>query len=196
MSYSHDYYVHPTLFDGWQAAAARYLRAGYRCACSYGWGWGFAAVALLCYLSVALIMANAAVAGSAASAAAGWSSSLATAIAGAMALGGGVRFQQLARQALAQPAPIPQARPILSPRTQAARPRPPAGASADASRQLREFFTGVRLAGINVAIARALFSAGIRTPEQVMASSDARLLRIQGVGPATLRRLRHHFRRD
>ena len=58
---------------------------------------------------------------------------------------------------------------------------------------LQRFFAGVRAAGVNVAIAKALFTAGIRSPQQLMAASDRRLVAIRGVGPATVRKLRAQF---
>jgi len=60
---------------------------------------------------------------------------------------------------------------------------------------VQAFFSGVRAAGVNVTIARALFNAGVRTPLQLCAASDQRLLAIRGVGPATVRKLRTQFDR-
>lgn len=57
----------------------------------------------------------------------------------------------------------------------------------------RDFLNELRQAGVNVRIAKALFTAGVRSPEAVRHSSDAALLAIHGVGPATLRRLRETF---
>lgn len=57
----------------------------------------------------------------------------------------------------------------------------------------RDFLNELRQAGVNVRIARALYTAGVRSPEAVRHSSDAALLAIHGVGPATLRRLRETF---
>jgi hypothetical protein len=59
---------------------------------------------------------------------------------------------------------------------------------------VQAFFAGVRAAGVNVAIARALFAAGIRSPRQLRAASDDELAAIRGVGPATVRKLRAQFR--
>ncbi|BCO31683.1 hypothetical protein TspCOW1_17860 [Thiohalobacter sp. COW1] len=57
----------------------------------------------------------------------------------------------------------------------------------------RDFLNELRQAGVNVRIAKALFTAGVRSPEAVRRSSDTALLAIHGVGPATLRRLRETF---
>jgi hypothetical protein len=64
---------------------------------------------------------------------------------------------------------------------------------AATAKEIRTFFVGARAAGVNVAIAKALFAAGIRSVSQLRAADDAQLLRIHGVGPVTVRRLRTHF---
>lgn len=61
---------------------------------------------------------------------------------------------------------------------------------------LQEFFAGVRGAGVNVSVARALFIAGIRSPRQLRACTDGQLLELRGIGPATVRKLRNHFERS
>ena len=58
---------------------------------------------------------------------------------------------------------------------------------------LQEFFAGVRAAGVNVSIAKALFAAGVRSSHQLCQASDEQLHAIRGVGPATVRKLRVHF---
>ncbi|HHJ18081.1 MAG TPA: helix-hairpin-helix domain-containing protein [Gammaproteobacteria bacterium] len=57
----------------------------------------------------------------------------------------------------------------------------------------QEFLAGVRAAGVNVTIARALYAAGIRSARHLQLARDEQLRRIHGVGPATVRRLRVHF---
>ena len=190
MSYHHDYYADPTLFDRCHALLADHARRLLQRTRPYYWGWGFALVASLCYLSVALIVAEMAVAGAAvAVGAAAWPQSLASSIGALMALGGGTFFQRLARAAL--PAP-----PGAKPRKAAApAPRPRPAATAPGRAEVQQFFREVRAAGVNVSIARALFAAGIRTVAQVRGCDDRELLRIHGVGPATVRRLRARFNR-
>lgn len=68
------------------------------------------------------------------------------------------------------------------------------GAKGVTAREIRIFFVGARAAGVNVAIAKALFAAGIRSVSQLRATDDEQLLQIHGVGPATVRRLRAQFR--
>lgn len=57
----------------------------------------------------------------------------------------------------------------------------------------RVFLNELREAGVNVRIARALYTAGVRSPDLVRNSADETLLAIRGVGPVTLRRLRETF---
>lgn len=57
----------------------------------------------------------------------------------------------------------------------------------------KQFFHAVKNAGINVRIARTLYSAGFRSGDQVRDCEDSRLLEIDGIGQATLRKLRLQF---
>lgn len=57
----------------------------------------------------------------------------------------------------------------------------------------KQFFRAVKDAGINVRIARTLYSAGFRSGDQIRGCDDARLLAIDGIGQATLRKLRLQF---
>lgn len=57
----------------------------------------------------------------------------------------------------------------------------------------RRFFQAIKQAGINVQIARTLYTAGFRSGDQVRDCDDARLLAIPGIGQATLRKLRVQF---
>lgn len=79
--------------------------------------------------------------------------------------------------------------------------KPPAGGRPNcmparrsaAESDARLFFEAVKAAGINVRIARTLYAAGFRSGAQVRACEDARLLAIDGIGKATLRKLRVQF---
>lgn len=85
---------------------------------------------------------------------------------------------------------------ILKPRRTARASRTEKPAASTDQPTSRTFFRHVRTAGINVAIARALFEAGIRSSNHLQQLSDAELLALHGVGPATLRKLRAHFPTD
>ncbi len=75
-----------------------------------------------------------------------------------------------------------------------------AGSDSNASFRERQalmaFFSGVKAAGVNVRIARALLKAGIRSPRQLQQASDRQLAAIHGVGVATVRKLRRQFPAD
>ena len=73
-----------------------------------------------------------------------------------------------------------------------ASPKTPLILAAD-RQAVQEFFAGVRAAGVNVAIARALFAAGVRSAQTLSTTEDSYLYGIHGVGPATVRKLRAHF---
>ena len=65
-------------------------------------------------------------------------------------------------------------------------PRPVAKVTEQRSAYLRE----LREAGVNLRIAKTLVAAGFSSVAAVRAASDAQILRVHGIGPATLRRLR------
>jgi len=87
------------------------------------------------------------------------------------------------------PVPLQPAEPVKTHRSTRARPDAP----LPEQQAIQEFFAGVRAAGVNVAVAKSLFAAGMRSADHLRAIGDRRLHRIHGVGPATVRKLRAHF---
>ncbi|MEE9342177.1 MAG: helix-hairpin-helix domain-containing protein [Gammaproteobacteria bacterium] len=180
MAFQHDYYVHPTCFDRYNAACSDWVFKRYTGSRSYLWFWTFVALALCCYLGCLYIAYGFAAAVGSGQAISGWGS-IANTVAVAMALGGGIQFHRIARQ--------------ISPRGQGqhsteglARERQ----SQQAYRQdVQVFFQQVKSAGIDVATARALFNANIRTHEQLKQVKDAALLSLPGIDSTVLDRLRH-----
>ena len=69
---------------------------------------------------------------------------------------------------------------------------PPVPAPSAAER--RACLAGLRAAGVNVSIARVLVSTGYASGARLRDASDAEILAIRGVGPATLRKIRAGFR--
>jgi hypothetical protein len=55
------------------------------------------------------------------------------------------------------------------------------------------FLASLRTAGVNAAIARTLYVAGIKSVPELINASDRQLVAIRGVGPASVRKLRAHF---
>lgn len=205
----HDFYADPTLFDQWQADAGNWFIIRFEKLYPYAWSTGFAALGLV-FLSTAagllITMLHQSLAGVATHT---WGQLLAQVVTLAIAL---VATQSLLSQALdawpkqiALPkrlhtlvgwlgfsAPVPAVA-KKSTRTSVHRAPQPGTCSVPDRQATREFLAGVRAAGVNVTIARALFSAGIRSARHLRSARDEQLRCIHGVGSATVRRLRVHF---
>ena len=91
---------------------------------------------------------------------------------------------------ITDPMPV-QGKATVSSRSPAPQPIPPQRPSIAGDSRL--FFQAIKQAGINVQIARTLYTAGFRSGDQVRDCNDARLLAIPGIGQATLRKLRVQF---
>lgn len=91
------------------------------------------------------------------------------------------------------PAPRVAQSPVRAP-AEAVVPSRSRPASSLSAAERRAYLTGLRQAGVNLRIARALVSAGYVTGDRVQRTSDAEILAIRGVGPATLRKIRAGFR--
>lgn len=199
----HEFYADPTVFDLWHDRAGGWLAVRLARLRPYGWSLLFCGLGVLMFaialsvLSVSVSLRLTTDVGPT------WNQSAAQWLTVLMAL---LSCHGLLQQALrAWPAerPVPLRLRRLAagcgyvlPRAQAGASvaEPPRGAAAQvAAREIRTFFAGVRAAGVNVAIAKALFAAGIRSVAQLREADDAQLLQIHGVGPATVRRLRAHF---
>jgi len=199
----HEFYAHPTLFDEWHATVALWLCRQNERFGPFAWVAGFA------FLGAAMLVVSAAALAVTVHASAGgvgvpWNQSLAQGVTAVAALAAAqamfrqalgawpqdrcipVRMRHAARYVGWQPVP----RCVDSPVAPSAQKRPKPRAQSES---LRAFFTGVRDAGVNVSIAKALFIAGIRSPGHLRAASDQMLVSIPGVGPATVRRLRAQF---
>ena len=206
----HEFYADPTVFDYWQGRASDWFCRRSRTLCPYGWTLAFAAMAALFALTAVGVFSWSLV--SRLQGLAAWNQSMAQVITIMMAL---LACQAMLQQALQSwPAGIVMPRRLRRvirlcgwevPAT--ALPVKPGHqtrqrvhqsnvhkAPVEPSRQaIQAFFSGVRAAGVNVTMARALFSAGVRTPRQLRRASDEHLLKIRGIGPATVRKLRNYF---
>ena len=204
----HEFYADPTVFDLWLARAGDWLEQRLHGLRPWGWTLAFSAMAALFAATAVGVFVAALIDG--AQHAVAWNRNLAQVITIMMAL---LASQALLQQALkcwpeerAMPRrwrhlvrlcgwPVPGAGPRRAARKPVAVRRPQKTAPEAASRaDIQAFFSGVRAAGVNVTIARALFAAGVRTPAQLCRASDERLLAIRGVGPATVCKLRAYFR--
>ncbi len=201
----HEFYADPTLFDQWQSTAGNWLGAKGDKVCPYAWVISFAVLGVV-LVSIALIVIGISLQDATAFVEPAWNQSLARGIASVVAL---ATSQWLFRQALnAWPGDVALPRQLCNaadyigwrPAAHLKRSeslvceRAPQRVSAAVDREaVQAFFAGVRAAGINVAIAKALFAAGIRSPQQLCAARDSELVAIRGVGPATVRKLRAQF---
>ncbi len=205
----HEFYAEPTVFDHLQARIGGWLGPHFSGLRPYSWVIGFGilgSVFLMTAMAVLAVTLN-----SSADAPLLWNQSFARTL---TVLVGLTAAQMLFRQALnAWPSQI---RLPLSWRligryvgwqqpirqyqakqtavvTELQRSNPVSKQPTEDQQAIHDFFAGVRAAGVNVAIAKALFSAGIRSPRQLMKARDRQLRSIRGVGPATVRKLRAQF---
>jgi hypothetical protein len=201
----HEFYADPTVFDLWQDRTGGWFSVRIARLRPYLWSVAFSGLAVL-LLGIALSVLGFSVYQRVQSGAGpGWNQSLAQWLTVLMAL---LACHGLLEQALTawpgERAFPPRLRRLVwlcgfrAPVTAERRAVAAAGAlntgfQAATAQEIRMFFVGARAAGVNVAIAKALFAAGIRSVSQLRASADEQLLRIHGVGPATVRRLRSHF---
>ncbi len=206
----HEFYADPTVFDVWQGRASDWFCRRSRTLCPYGWTLAFAAMAALFALTAVGMFGWSLV--SRMQGLAAWNQSMAQVITIMMAL---LACQAMLQQALQSwpvgvvmprrlrrmirlcgwevPATALPVKPRHQTRRRVHQPSVHRAPVAPSRQAIQAFFSGVRAAGVNVSIARALFSAGIRTPRQLCRTSDERLLKIRGVGPVTVRKLRRYF---
>jgi len=204
----HDFYADPTVFDQLKSDAGNWCCARLKKLRPYSWTLGFGLLGLV-FLSIAtvvfVVLLQQRLGGDTASV---LNQSLAQAVTMLIAL---LAAQVVFKQALdawprqiEMPARLRFVAAFLGfrvpapPRTAAPETiRGPAHSRSDApvsERQAtQEFFAGVRAAGVNVAIARTLFAAGVRSADHLCAARDRQLHNIRGVGPATVRKLRACF---
>jgi hypothetical protein len=199
---NNDFYADPTVFDHWQNRAAVWVCSRLGRLCPYGWFAGFALAAGAVALVGAGAFAHLLYHAPGSENALAWNSVLAQGVTAMIALVASVSLFDQAIKAW----PLGELPRILTGIARARRlecrdavssvdiRRPVAAPVEQVDREaVQAFFAEVRAAGVNVTIARALFRAGVRSASQLIAVPDAELLKISGVGPATLSRLRLHF---
>lgn len=200
----HDFYADPTFFDHCQASAHAWLCA--RCGKIYPYGWviGFSLLGVL-LLGIAVSVAVVTLSGNTGEFTPVWNHSLArgvtvvTSLAAAQllfceALGAWPTHVKMPRALYSAGRFVGWKPPARRPEESVRRvPKAAEKCKLQDQQSIQEFFSAVRDAGVNVAIARALFAAGIRSPQQLLIARDEKLRAIRGVGPATIRKLRAHF---
>lgn len=200
----HEFYAEPTVFDQWQSSVECWLLLRREKLAPYSWFMAFSGLALTFLLVAMVVCLDLLQQNAGGLQAQTWNQIMAEGVTLIVALLASQHLLYQAKRALPDPAMLPaKIRDILdfvvgaagtpgtgnpcadtdTPRSAAPRPEP----------TLQEFFAGVRAAGVNVSIARTLFTAGIRSPRQLLACDDVQLLQIRGIGPATVCKLRNHF---
>jgi len=198
-----EFYADPTVFDLWQERASGWLGARLARLRPYVWSLLFSGLGLLMSVIAASVLAVSLYQRLSSGMDPAWNQSAAQWLTVLMALLSCHSLLQQALRAWPREQPLPRRLQRLAAWCghfplkadgRASAPQPQfRGDTPGAAQEIRAFFAGVRAAGVNVAIARALFAAGIRSLSQLRQTDDAQLLRIRGVGPATVRRLRAHF---
>lgn len=196
-----EFYADPTLFDHWRYHIASWLeQQGIRLR-PYAWTLAFTLPAVLLGVISLLEAGSLLYALSLWSGHTPWNQWLASGITLAAALCATHWLVQRALEAWPAASPLPAGLRVLT-RRFGLRP-PPVVCHADSQcatfrdrQALMAFFSGVKAAGVNVKIARALLKAGIRSPRQLQRASDRQLAAIHGVGAATVRKLRQQFPGD
>lgn len=202
-----DFYVDPTVFDQWQNEAGNWFCARVLKICPYAWVIGFSALGVL-FLSVAMgVWVYSLQYTASGSLVSDTNQLLAQCVTLVMAL---IATQILFKQALAawpehigMPGKLCTTLRYVGLQKWIAKPATVTGLSQKQSlavksdrEAVKEFFEGVRAAGVNVSIARALFAAGVRSSQQLCSARNEELHAIRGVGPASVRKLRAHFNKQ
>lgn len=201
----HEFYADPTVFDQWQNNTGNWFGSGLEKLSPFSWALGFCSLAAT-FLFVAIgVFIDSLQHSEPGATAEMWNQTLAQGVTFVIAL---TASTGLCKQAMKSwPGTIaisggcralagfagwrkPQQAALTSVANAAS--KSPAIVAAD-RQAVQEFFAGVRAAGVNVAIAKALFAAGVRSAQHLSRTEDGYLYGIHGVGPATVRKLRAHF---
>lgn len=190
----HTSYRQATIFDQLWLALARGLRRPAWLRGRRAWGWAFGGLALLFGVIGAAFLLGSLDAATRGDGLASLGSAL-------LSMGVSWHFN---RSALPLLRIARRRRPAIPARSQAAISQPESDAAPSAAAieirplplsvaERRVYLAGLRAAGVNVCIARALVSAGYTDGHAVRRARDTEILAIPGVGPATLRKIRVCF---
>lgn len=202
----HEFYADPTVFDRWQNDAETWLDASLGKIAPFSWAMGFGALAVAFLLIATSVFIDSLQYRPTAIDLVEWNRLLAQQVTLVIALAASIIMFKQANLAWPEHLILPTAPPVaLAPAAgsnKSKRNSPPsissgteaAVALTDEDREaVQAFFAGVRAAGVNVVIAKALYAGGVRSVDHLRQVEDSELRRIHGVGPATVRKLRTHF---
>ena len=201
----HEFYADPTVFDQWQNNTGNWFGSGLEKLSPFSWALGFCGLAAAFLLVAIGVFIDALQHSGPGGAAEMWSQTLAQGVTFIIALTASTGLSKQAMKSWPRTIAIsggfrglagfagwrkPQQAALIS--VSNASPNTPLNLAAD-RQAVQEFFAGVRTAGVNVAIAKALFAAGVRSAQHLSRTEDSYLYGIHGVGPVTVRKLRTHF---
>jgi hypothetical protein len=201
----HEFYADPTVFDQWQNKSGNWFGSGLEKLSPFSWALGFCGLAAAFLLVAMGVFIESLQHSGLDETVVLWNQALAQGVTIVIALTASASLFKQAMQAWPRTIAIshgfrgltgfagwrkPQQAALTS--VSNASPKTPLNLAAD-RQAVQEFFAGVRAAGVNVAIAKALFAAGVRSAQHLSRIDDSYLYSIHGVGPATVRKLRAHF---
>jgi len=200
-----EFYADPTVFDQWQSNTGNWFGSGLEKLSPFFWALVFCSLAAAFLLVAIGVFIDSLQHSGPGATAEMWNQTLAQGVTFIIALTASTGLSKQARKSWPRTIAIsdgfrglagfagcrkPQQAALTS--VSNASPNTPQILAAD-RQAVQEFFAGVRAAGVNVAIAKALFAAGVRSAQLLSATEDSYLYGIHGVGPATVRKLRAHF---
>ncbi|MEA2080119.1 MAG: helix-hairpin-helix domain-containing protein [Pseudomonadota bacterium] len=201
----HEFYADPTVFDQWENTSGNWLSSVLEKLSPFSWALGFCGLAVAFLLVASGVFIDSLQHSRLGETAVSWNQALAQGVTIIIALTASTSLFKQAMKAwperfaisdglrgLAGIAGWRKPQQVALTGVSNASPKTPANLAAD-RQAVQEFFTGVRAAGVNVAIAKALFAAGVRSAQHLSQADDSYLHGIRGVGPATVRKLRAHF---
>ena len=204
--YEHEFYADPTVFDQWHDSTGSWVGSGLEKLSPFSWALGFCSLAAAFLLVAVGVFIDSLQYGGQGESVVLWKQALAQGLTVIIALTASsglfgqaikawprqVRVADALRGLVGLAGVREQQRRTVLNRAADTSSKNQGDPVAD-RQAVQEFFAGVRAAGVNVAIAKALFTAGVRTVRHLNNTEDSALYGIHGVGPATVRKLRAYF---
>ena len=202
--FEHEFYADPTVFDQWQNNTGNWFGSGLEKLSPFSWALGFCGLAATFLLVAIGVFIDSLLHSAAGAPVEMWNQTLAQWVTFILALTASAGLFKQAMKSWPRQFGLSDGFGALTACGGWRKSRRAALSNASSTSQtpqmlatdrqaVQEFFSGVRAAGVNVTIAKALFAAGVRTTQHLSRTEDSDLYAIHGVGPATVRKLRAHF---
>ena len=202
--FEHEFYADPTVFDQWQNNTGNWFGSGLEKLSPFSWALGFCALGAAFLLVAMGVFIDSLLHSAAGATVEMWNQTLAQWVTFILALTASAGLFKQAKKSWPRQFGLSDGFRALTACAVWRKSQQAALSNASSTSQrpqmlaadrqaVQEFFSGVRAAGVNVTIAKALFAAGVRTTQHLSRTEDGDLYRIHGVGPATVRKLRAHF---